>query len=49
MSKYYCPFCQREIEPYKEDGEVVTTQDGGLIFVHDDVPHDEDFNFEELQ
>ena len=49
MSKHYCPFCQREIEPYEEDGEIVVTQDGGLIFVHDAVPHDEDFNFEELQ
>ena len=43
MSKHYCPFCQREIEPYEEDGEIVVTQDGGLIFVHDAVPHDDDF------
>ena len=21
MNKYYCPFCQRELEPYEEDGE----------------------------
>lgn len=45
----YCPFCQREIAPYEEDGEIWTSSDGGMIYVHDDVPHDEDYNFEELQ
>ena len=48
MNKY-CPYCQREIAPYEEDGEIVKTQDGGMIYVHDAVPHDEDYNFEELQ
>ena len=49
MNNQYCPFCQREISPYEENGEIFKTQDGGMIYVHDAVPHDEDYNFEELQ
>ena len=48
MNKY-CPYCQREIVPSEEDGEVFRAQDGGMIYIHDAVPHDEDYNFEELQ
>lgn len=47
----YCPFCQRNIEPYidEETQEVLTMPDGGVIYVHDDVPHDEEYNFGVLQ
>jgi hypothetical protein len=40
---------ETEIAPAKEMCEIVKTQDGGMIYVHDAVPHDEDYNFEELQ
>lgn len=47
---YYCPFCQRNISPAEDDdGNVISFPDGGVIYVHDDVPHDEDFNFGVLQ
>lgn len=46
----YCPFCQRYIEPFvDDDGDEVLTADGGFIYVHDDVIHDEDYDFKELQ
>lgn len=47
----YCPFCQRDIEPYvgEDTGEVFEATDGGKIYVHDDVPHDDDYTFEALQ
>ena len=35
---FYCPFCKREIEPESDDEE-------GLLYVHDNVPHDADYNF----
>lgn len=47
----YCPFCHRCIEPERdEDGDLIETPEGGLLFVHDDdVYHDEDYDFGELQ
>lgn len=49
--KNYCPFCQRVIQPYRDEDtdEVVVLEDGGMIYVHDDVPHDDDYTFEALQ
>lgn len=53
MAKYnsfYCPFCQRDISPALDDGgEAIRVEGDGFIYVHDDVEHDEDFNFEVLQ
>lgn len=55
MTKYnsfYCPFCQRQISPEvddDDDGEAIRTEEGGFIYVHDDVRHDESFTFGELQ
>lgn len=50
MTRHYCPFCQRDIEPaVDEDGDVIVFEDGGMIFIHDDVTHDEDFDFKALQ
>lgn len=47
---HYCPFCQRSIMPEQDDDEeLITTGDGGLIYVHDDVAHDDDYMFEALQ
>lgn len=50
-NKKYCPFCQRDIEPYvdEETGEVFEAPEGGKIYVHDGGPHDLDYNFEALQ
>lgn len=46
----YCPYCQRVIYPHRDlTGELVTTPDGGFIYVHDDVEHDEDYDFRDLQ
>ncbi len=42
--KQYCPFCQRDIEASNID-EVESGEHEGYIFVHDDVPHDEDYDF----
>lgn len=49
MDGQYCPFCQRVIYPATDDlGEVIVAHDGGVIYVHDAVPHDDDFDFREL-
>lgn len=49
-NSFYCPYCARNINPEKDDdGYEVFAGDGGLIFVHDDMPHDEQYNFEDLQ
>ncbi len=57
-NKHYCPFCQRDIEPFidEETGEPLIVRDeedpldeGGFVYVHDDVPHDNDYTFEALQ
>lgn len=48
-SGYYCPYCQREVSPESEDGELIRTEEGGLIYVHDDVVHDDDYDFGVLQ
>lgn len=45
----YCPFCQRNVAPWVDEFGNDTNPDGSKIYVHDDVPHDEDYNFEELQ
>ena len=48
--KHYCPFCARNIQPaVDEDGDIIEMPDGGRIYIHDEVPHDEDYHFEELQ
>lgn len=53
MTKYnsfYCPFCQRQISPeLDDDGEAIRVGGDGFIYVHDDVHHDESFNFGGLQ
>ena len=53
MSKYnsfYCQFCCRNIEPEcDDDGEEIEMPEGGRLYVHDDVPHDQDYLLEELQ
>lgn len=48
---FYCPFCQKNIEPERDDSGEIIQMDcgGGRVFVHDDVPHDPDYQFEELQ
>lgn len=57
-NKHYCPFCQSDIEPFidEETDEPLIVRDeedpldeGGFVYVHDDVPHDPDYNFEALQ
>lgn len=49
-SSMYCPFCQRDIEPECDEfGDIIETPEGGWLYLHDDVIHDEDYNFEELQ
>ena len=45
--KQYCPFCQRDIEA-SNTKEVEAGECGEYIFVHDDVPHDEDYNYTDL-
>jgi len=32
-----------------EDGDIIVFEDGGMIYVHDDVPHDVDYDFGVLQ
>lgn len=50
LNAKYCPLCQRSIEPHvDDDGEEARTDDGGFIYVHDDVLHDDDYTFGELQ
>jgi len=42
MSKsIYCPICGRDIEPENAE-EVELGENGGYIYVHDDIPHEED-------
>ena len=41
MDSFYCPFCQKNIEPEAGFEEPV--------YIHDDVPHDPDYRFEEMQ
>jgi hypothetical protein len=43
----YCPFCQRVIYPSNVD-EFMNGEHDGFIFVHDDVPHDDDFEFKKM-
>lgn len=48
LSKHaqYCPFCQRHIEPERDDlGDLYITHEGGFIYVHDEVLHDDDYTF----
>lgn len=35
QDKYYCPICERDIEPTKVDGT------DALLWIHDDIEHDE--------
>jgi sarcosine oxidase delta subunit len=53
MAKYnsfYCPFCQRDISPeFDESGDAIRTEGDGFVYVHDEVHHDDDYKFEELQ
>lgn len=45
----YCPFCQRHIEPERDElGDIYTTDSGGMFYVHDEVIHDEDYTFTPL-
>lgn len=46
----YCPFCKRHLYPEcDDDGLPFYMPEGGLLYVHDGVPHDPDYQFEELQ
>ena len=46
----YCPVCCRDIEPECDEfGDEIEMPEGGRMYVHDDVPHDHDYQFEELQ
>ncbi len=45
--KRYCPFCQRYIEASNEK-DVDSGEHDGYIFVHDAVPHDDDFTFKPM-
>jgi hypothetical protein len=49
MTKHYCPFCQRDIEAETDEFGDEIDIEGGRVFVHDEVPHDPDYKFEELQ
>lgn len=44
MAKY-CPFCRKHIAP-SNVADVFSGEHDGFIYVHDDVIHDEDYNFE---
>ena len=45
----YCQFCQRHIEPERDElGDIYTTDSGGMFYVHDEVIHDEDYTFTPL-
>lgn len=46
---HYCPFCQRHLEPEKDEYGDVILIEGGMVYLHDEVIHDEDYKFEELQ
>lgn len=49
-NSFYCPFCERKVGPeLDDDGEAIRTEEGGFIYVHDDVRHDDSFTFGELQ
>lgn len=41
MGSFYCPFCRKNIEPEEGIDEPV--------YIRDDVPHDPDYRFEEMQ
>lgn len=43
----YCPFCQRDIEPSNTE-EVESGLHDGYIYVHDEVGHDPDYDFTDL-
>lgn len=43
----YCPFCQRDIAPWADEDGETTLADGSHVYVHDDVPHDTDYTFED--
>lgn len=45
----YCPYCQRYIEPARDEFNVVyMTEEGGFVYVHDEVIHDDDYTFTPL-
>jgi len=43
----YCPFCKRIIYP-SNGSEVFNGEHDGFIYVHDEVEHDDDFDFKPL-
>jgi len=43
----YCPFCQHDIEPCNVE-EYESGEHDSLIYVHDAVVHDEDYDFGEI-
>ena len=45
--KQYCPFCKRDIEPANVE-EVESGEHDGFIYVHDDIKHDDDFDFKPM-
>ena len=45
----YCPYCQRNIEPERDAENQVIVVDGGYIYLHDNVIHDEDYNGQAIQ
>ncbi len=45
--KKYCPFCKRDIEPINIE-EVESGEHDGFIYVHDDIEHDDDFDFKPM-
>lgn len=45
----YCPYCQRHIEPERDEmDEIYLTGDGGMLYMHDAVHHDKDYTFTPL-
>ena len=40
---FYCPFCQRDLVGIRDD------EFRGYVFVHDDKPHDDEYDFTALQ
>lgn len=56
VKTYYCPFCQKTLEPFKDEfGDVLIHRDPetlavkGYIYLHDDVKHDPDWKGNTIQ
>ena len=45
MKTFYCPFCERDIEP---EIDMISEYESAYVYCHDEVEHDDDYDYGEL-